>query len=88
MATIALRAPGCGQPSRHRWHASHPSWVVLRTQREGEREERGREKEREVQHTNMSVHFFLKKLIYYIERNIYLHKVRSTLIVTVISVTI
>ena len=33
MATIALRAPGCGEPSRHRWHTSHPSWVGLR--REG-----------------------------------------------------
>ena len=31
MVTIALRAPGCGQPSRHRWHAFHPSWVGLRT---------------------------------------------------------
>ena len=31
MATIALRAPGCGQPSRHRWHASRPSRVGLRT---------------------------------------------------------
>ena len=38
MATIALRAPGCSQPSRHRWHAFHPSWVGLRTTRERERE--------------------------------------------------
>ena len=36
MATIALRAPGCGQPSRHRWQASHPSWVGLRTEKERE----------------------------------------------------
>ena len=54
MATIALRAPGCSQPSRHRWHASHPSWVGLRTHtrgREGGRErkrERAREREREM----------------------------------------
>ena len=34
MVTIALRAPGCSQPSRHRWHASRPSWVGLRTERE------------------------------------------------------
>ena len=34
MATIALRAPGCRQPSRHRWQASNPSWVGLRTGRE------------------------------------------------------
>ena len=25
MVTIALRAPGCGQLIRHRWHASYPS---------------------------------------------------------------
>ena len=39
MVTIALRVPWCSQPSRHRWHASCPSWVGLRTEREGEEEE-------------------------------------------------
>ena len=34
MATIALGAPGCRQPSRYRWQASNPSWVGLRTGRE------------------------------------------------------
>ena len=33
MVTIAIRAPGCRQPSRYRWHASRPSWVGLRTER-------------------------------------------------------
>ena len=27
VVTIALRVPGCSQPSRHRWHASCPSQV-------------------------------------------------------------
>ena len=54
MVTIALRAPKCSQPSRHRWHASRPSWVGLRTE---ERERGGgggegrREREREREET-------------------------------------
>ena len=31
MVTIALRVPACRQPSRHRWHASRPSRVGMRT---------------------------------------------------------
>ena len=48
MVTIALRMPGCHQPSRHRWHVSRPSWVGLRTERGREGEGNiGREGERE-----------------------------------------